>query len=142
MDQLNLPENIFENQYKAGQHLKFTMNVAYVFQNLVATLKAYKAFVASKDLELTPSLLVEQGIIHEQKSLPELLSVHDVLACLFGQYDDLDIEAAWNSYVKNFTEQVANADLKDASFTIFKAYCFSAFKEESVGEDESETLNG
>ena len=117
------------------------MNVAYVVQNLVATLKAYQAFVVSEDLELAASLLAEQGIIYEQKSLPEFLSVHDVLVCLFGQYDDLNIEAAWNSYVKDFTEQVANADLKDAGFTIFKAYCFRAFKEEPVGEEGSETLN-
>ncbi|RMQ88045.1 hypothetical protein ALP96_03415 [Pseudomonas savastanoi pv. glycinea] len=71
-------------------------------------------------------------MLFDEKQLTELFSIHDVLACLFGQYGDLDLEETWNAYVRDFTTQVAGTDLKSAGFVIFKAYCFRAHKLESV----------
>ncbi|MEN4750695.1 hypothetical protein ABEH28_13105 [Pseudomonas sp. Ps21-P2] len=135
---MNLPENVFENPYKKGQYLQFTMNVNEVIPNLVSTLEAYQAFTISENLEYAQSLLIEKGIQIEDKALAEFFSIHDLLACLFGQYGDLDVEDVWNSYVKDFDEHVAHADVKSAGFIIFKAYCYRAHKLEAVQEQWSD----
>ncbi|MFI3044445.1 hypothetical protein [Pseudomonas coronafaciens] len=135
---MNLPENVFENPYKTGQYLQFTMKVNDVIPNLVSTLEAYQAFTISENLEYAQSLLIEKGIYIEDKALAEFFSIHDVLACLFGQYGDLDVEDVWNSYVKVFNEHVAYAEVKSAGFTIFKSYCFRAHKLEAVQEQWSD----
>lgn len=132
IEKMNLPDNVFENPYKAGQYLQFTMNVAEIVPALISTLSIYQAFTISEDLSYAQSILAEQGVLFDEKQLADLFSIHDVLACLFGQYGDLDLEETWNDYVRNFTAQVAGTDLKSAGFVIFKAYCFRAFKLESV----------
>ncbi|KPY98006.1 hypothetical protein ALQ37_200236 [Pseudomonas syringae pv. aptata] len=135
---MNLPDNVFENPYKADQFLQFSMNVNEIIPNLVSTLEAYQAFTISENLEYAQYLLIEKGIHIEDKALAEFFSIHDVLACLFGQYGDLDVEDVWNSYVKDFNEHVAHAECKSAGFTIFKAYCFRAHKLEAVQEQWSD----
>lgn len=129
---MNLPDNVFENPYNAGQYLQFTMNVAEIVPALISTLSAYQVFTLSEDLQYAQSILAEQGVLFDEKQLNEIFSIHDVLACLFGQYGDLDLEETWNSYVQDFTTKIANVDVKSAGFVIFKAYCFRAHKLESV----------
>ncbi|MBJ2281098.1 hypothetical protein JFT58_22700 [Pseudomonas sp. MF6767] len=129
---MNLPENVFENPYKAGQYLQFTMNVAEIVPALISTLSTYQAFTISEDLSYVQSILAQQSVLFDEKQLTELFSIHDVLACLFGQYGDLDLEETWNDYVRDFTNQITRADLKSAGFVIFKAYCLRAHKVESV----------
>lgn len=136
---MNLPKNVFENPYKTGQYLQFTMDVQTIVPHLVATLDFYQTFVISEDLSMTNHELALKGLVYEEESLAEFFSIHDVLACYFGQFGDLDIDAVWLDYVKDFTEQITNADLKDAGQVIFKSYCFRAFKEESVRSEWSDT---
>lgn len=139
---MNLPENVLENPYKTGQYLQFTMKVNEVIPNLVSSLDAYQAFTISENLEYAQSLLIEKAIYIEDKALAEFFSIHDVLACLFGQYGDLDVEDVWNSYVKDFNEHVADAEGESAGFTIFKAFCYRAHKLEAIQEEwgDSEIL--
>ncbi|MQU04423.1 hypothetical protein [Pseudomonas helleri] len=129
---MNLPENVLENPYKAGQYLQFTMNVAEIVPALISTLSTYQVFTLSEELQYAKSILAEQGVLFEERQLAEFFSIHDVLACLFGQYGDLDLEDTWNAYVRDFTTQITEADLKSAGFVIFKAYCFRAYKQESL----------
>jgi hypothetical protein len=132
---MNLPEDVFENPYKAGQYLHFTMNVAEIVPALISTLSTYQVFTLSEDLQYAQSVLAEQGVLFEEKQLAGFFSIHDVLACLFGQYGDLDLEETWNAYVRDFTAQITEADLTSAGFVIFKAYCFRAHKQESVAAE-------
>lgn len=128
---MNLPDNVFENPYKAGQYLQFTMNIAEVVPALISTLSTYQVFAISEDLQYAQSILAEQRVLFDENQLAAFFSIHDVLACLFGQYGDLDLEDTWNAYVRDFTTQITEADLKSAGFVIFKAYCFRAYKQES-----------
>ena len=132
---MNLPDNVFENPYKAGQYLQFTMNTAEVVPALISTLSTYQVFAISEDLQYAKSILAEQGVLSEERQLAEFFSIHDVLACLFGQYGDLDLEDTWNAYVRDFTTQITEADLKSAGFVIFMAFCFRAYKQESVAAE-------
>lgn len=132
---MNLPDNVFENPYKAGQYLQFTMNTAEVVPALISTLSTYQVFAISEDLQYAKSILAEQGVLFEERQLAEFFSIHDVLACLFGQYGDLDLEDTWNAYVRDFTAQITDADFESAGFVIFKAYCFRAHKQESVAAE-------
>ncbi|OLY72275.1 hypothetical protein AU074_13955 [Pseudomonas sp. ATCC PTA-122608] len=135
---MNLPENVFENPYKAGQYLQFTMDVQTIVPHLIATLAFYQTFVISEDLAMTNHELALKELIYEETALAEFFAIHDVLACYFGQYGDLDIEAVWLDYVKDFTEQITDADVQDAGQVIFKSFCFRAYKEESVRSEWSD----
>ncbi|RMN16504.1 hypothetical protein [Pseudomonas savastanoi] len=129
---MNLPENVFENPYKTGQYLKFTMNVNEVVPHLVTLLSSYQTFAISENLEYVKILLDADGIHYDEKQLTQFFEIHDVIACLFGQYGDLDVGSVWESYLKDFTENVVNVSIKKAGQTIFKAYCYRAHKLEAV----------
>lgn len=129
---MNLPENVFENPYKAGQYLQFTMNVNEVVPHLVTLLSSYQTFSISENVEYVKSLLDADGIHYDERQLIQFFEIHDVIACLYGQYGDLDVGSVWESYVKDFTDNVANASIEDAGQTIFKAYCYRAHKLEAV----------
>ncbi|KTB91626.1 hypothetical protein AO073_01765 [Pseudomonas syringae ICMP 11293] len=134
---MNLPENVFENPYKAGQYLQFNMNLAEMVPALISVLDAYQTYAISENLSYVQSLLEEKGVHFVESQLAEFFSIHDVLACLFGQYGDLDVESVWNEYLILFTKSITEADLKSAGQTIFNAYCFRAHKLESVQEQWS-----
>ena len=139
---MNLPANVFENPYKAGQYLQFTMNVGEVVPHLVALLSSYQTFAISENLEYVKSLLDADSIHYDEKQLTQFFEIHDVIACLFGQYGDLDVGSVWESYVKDFTDNVTNVSIEDAGKTIFKGYCYWAHKLEGVQEEwgDSEIL--
>ena len=139
---MNLPANVFENPYKAGQYLQFTMNVNEVVPHLVTLLSSYQTFSISENVEYVKSLLDADGIHYDEKQLNQFFEIHDVIACLFGQYGDLDVGSVWESYVKDFTDNVTNVSIEDAGKTIFKAYCYRAHKLEGVQEEwgDSEIL--
>lgn len=138
---MNLPANVFENPYKAGQYLQFTMNVNEVVPHLVTLLSSYQTFSISENLEYVKSLLDADGIYYDERQLTQFFEIHDVIACLFGQYGDLDVGSVWESYVNDFTEKVANVSIKDAGQTIFKAYCFRAHKLEAVQAEWGDSEN-
>lgn len=135
---MNLPQNVFENPYKTGQYLQFTMDVQAIVPHLIATLDFYQTFLISEDLSMTNHELALKGLVYEEKALAEFFSIHDVLACYFGQFGDLDIDAVWLDYVKDFTEQITSADIEDAGQVIFKSYCFRVYKEETVRSEWSD----
>ncbi|MEQ4191139.1 hypothetical protein ABNM11_21005 [Pseudomonas syringae] len=108
------------------------MNVGEVVPHLVALLSSYQTFSISENVDYVKSLLDEEGIHYDEKQLIQFFEIHDVIAYLFGQYGDLDVGSVWESYLKDFTENVVNVSIKEAGQTIFKAYCFRAHKLEAV----------
>ena len=118
------------------------MNVCDFVPHLVTLLSSYQTFAISENLEYVKSLLDADGIHYDEKQLIQFFEIHDVIACLYGQYGDLDVGSVWESYVKDFTENVTNVSIEDAGKTIFKAYCYRAHKLEAVQEEwgDSEIL--